>query len=252
MQSYEPRDQNTFPGHVPHKYDPELFLRHASFQGLFFDTEDFAPFLASGIVPTRRAAPTPEQMRPPLDRSAFRVSGSAELDGRRQLVLRTAASPNDARSYVEVWVDPALGYQVTRWAQFGPEHHEYELRYVSGSTGWTLNSWKWSWWSNDRLCRWSLMNVRTCEVNPAVDTNEFHVEPRTGMIIQDDRSDRGRLYVKGGPGEADLDVRNAMAREPSRRLAWFASVAAVIVCGAILVSLFARRRVRNGIVHKKG
>jgi hypothetical protein len=250
MQLYEPRDAQIAAGHVPQESDAELTFAHKVLAGAFFETCDLAPFIGSAVFPTPQLTVTPQRMRLPLDRNTFQINGTALLDGRIQHVLKTPSHGNNPGRYVEMWVDLARDSIVTRWIHHGIQRIQFDICYVHSANGWMPETWKYQWWKNDRLARWSQMRVVETAINPNVGAISFRIEPTPGMIVQDDRGESRRVVVKGAPGEADREIGGLedLQGEKGRTKAWRLTMAVVggsLIVLAVLTILGRRWRKRG-------
>lgn len=194
-----------------------------------FTPPDWPCFLAHGIIPQQAVPIVPGKLAPKRDESEFYFHAMVQHEGRPCVVLRTEPDHFVGTSFDEYWVDSGRGGLVLRHIGYagGAPAMQFDLRYKDVDGNQLLAGWDLAMLRNGRAWRLFRMQVDTCDLEPAFDSEDFALKVLPGMrIVQLQRGgtedspsrakevsertfvadDNGRPVQTGGPPLPDLSL----------------------------------------------
>jgi hypothetical protein len=204
---FKPREKLAAAGRDLEKYAADLELQKSEGQNFFFHYVEYPIYWAHGLMMEMDV----RSLRRPINRAIYKVHGEAEHEGRACVILRSAPQPRGKANYSEIWVDTARDSAVLRYVFYsnGEESTAYEIDYQETSHGWLPRSWVVSKYGDKQdgvrlLSESHRFEVTALEIEPQFHEDLFRVAQEPGMVVAD--AFAGRKYVKGKPGEPDVDV----------------------------------------------
>ncbi|MCX7428747.1 MAG: hypothetical protein NTW96_24365 [Planctomycetia bacterium] len=183
---WEPRSENASETYVPSVAQAEIT------DNLYtvVRSEDKGIFFAHGYFPLPGDRHKGPLFQWPVDSADFAIVGESEHDGRRCVILRTAATPDDPKSYQEFWVDPDRDSAVVRWAtmRVGAAVESMELKYGLVKGRWLPREMHFNlFWGGAPDVPINALKLELVEVLPdlPVRLEDFQIKPEPGMLVED-------------------------------------------------------------------
>ncbi len=240
---FTPRESNTSSAYTPSKEQPDLWIQGRSFAPAFSGNEDNPVFWGCGIVWVR--ATQLNKLKFPIDERNYLFEGFGEIDGRRQLVLRSPNLQAGNEVRYEFWVDPERGSTISRsrFIQDGKLRFQIDAEWGQLDRRWFPT--RWTYKSNtpgrgtETLETSFDLKVDRVVFNPPVERSDFDVKLRPNMVVYD-----AKTNAKGVIGADSRSLLPLSASDEVRRELMWRRVA-IWICaaaGAIALMWALRRR----------
>lgn len=198
-QCYSPRERNTGKGYTPPRYQPDLHLDGRTTGQRFVHWLEWPILAAHGLLPGFRMIEPASLSSPDYPRiDLFQFLGTTDFQGDECRILSLETSVQTGGS-LQFWINPDKQSAVRRiaWLSGADEVAHMDIYYEEVDGWWLPTQWKWM--GLDRQFDqppFEEYRVTKRRLGRAMDVSEFRIEPKPGMVI-DDQVQKKR-YVKGG------------------------------------------------------
>lgn len=210
-------------------------------------------FWACGIV---NIAPDARRLQESLEPTQLREHGGAVLGERSCVVLRLTSKTTPTKGSDELWVDLEQNSAIPRWLTYrdGRLWRQIDCSYENKLDDWLPTRWKVTrYGSSGAVGRAVTITVREWQINSAVESSEFVLPLKLGMLVRDESKGEGRHLVEADGRLSPVSVKDGQI---IRNSSWSGSFFSLFIVGILaltalwLLRLTLRRRDLLSLVKK--
>lgn len=184
--SLSPKDKNPIMGDGA----PEMAVLSGNMKNARFDVRYYPIFFGHGRVCGVMDQIVPGSLKRKPDPGSLHVHGTAVLDDRPCLVLRTQTLKMGGTGFCEYWVDTARESAIVRFVMYGGDvpAGDMVIQYSKSAEGWLPDRWRWTNLEHGKTMSEDRMHVTKVRIDPVLADSHFELEVKPGMIVEDLKS----------------------------------------------------------------